>query len=176
MLLPFSNPDYRFSNYLKTNMWSHAVAYVARKGRECVGLGGERETTVCCLSWTLGEHQGDLHKGQQIVLRNCSEEKRQKNDLPPLSSCFCLQTPSHQHLLSPLLKGNSLQYHPWNTHNTYTEYSPISCQKVWDLGLTLKGKLGEIFLLAQSFYQPQTKRSLKRQFSPKSPKVGKKSH
>ena len=36
----------------------------------------------------------------------------------------------------------------------------------------LKGKLGEIFLLAQSFYQPQTKRSLKRQFSPKSPEVG----
>ena len=44
------------------------------------------------------------------------------------------------------------------------------------LSRKLKGKLGEIFLLAQSFYQPQTKRSLKRQFSPKSPKVGKKSH
>ena len=39
----------------------------------------------------------------------------------------------------------------------------------------LKGKLGNFFLLAQSFYWPQTKRSLNRQFSPKSPKVGKKS-
>ena len=39
----------------------------------------------------------------------------------------------------------------------------------------LKGKLGEIFLLAQSFYRPQTKTSFKRQFSPKSPKVGQKS-
>ena len=38
----------------------------------------------------------------------------------------------------------------------------------------LKGKLGEFFLLAQSFYRPQTKRSLKRQFSPKSTEVGQK--
>ena len=35
----------------------------------------------------------------------------------------------------------------------------------------LKGKLGD-FLLAQSFYPNQTKRSLNKQFSPKSPKVG----
>ena len=40
---------------------------------------------------------------------------------------------------------------------------------------TLKGKLGDFFLLAQSFYRPQTKTSFKRQFSPKSPKVGQKS-
>ena len=39
---------------------------------------------------------------------------------------------------------------------------------------SLKGKLGNFFLLAQSFYWPQSKRSLNRQFSPKSPKVGKK--
>ena len=39
----------------------------------------------------------------------------------------------------------------------------------------LKGKLGDFFLLAQSFYLPQTKTSFKRQFSPKSPKVGQKS-
>ena len=46
----------------------------------------------------------------------------------------------------------------------------------WEGCLTnLKGKLGNFFLLAQSFYWPQTKRSLNRQFSPKSPKVGKKS-
>ena len=38
----------------------------------------------------------------------------------------------------------------------------------------LKGKLGEFFLLTQSFYRPQTKRSLKRQFSPKSTEVGQK--
>ena len=37
-----------------------------------------------------------------------------------------------------------------------------------DHGLDLKGKLGEFFLLAQSFYRLQTKKSLKRQFSPKS--------
>ena len=39
----------------------------------------------------------------------------------------------------------------------------------------LKGKLGDFFLSAQSFYRPQTKTGYKRQFSPKSPKVGKKS-
>ena len=39
----------------------------------------------------------------------------------------------------------------------------------------LKGKLGDFFLLAQSFYRPQTKTSFKRQFSPKSPEVGQKS-
>ena len=39
----------------------------------------------------------------------------------------------------------------------------------------LKGKLGNFFLLAQSFNRPQTKTSFKRQFSPKSPKVGQKS-
>ena len=38
---------------------------------------------------------------------------------------------------------------------------------------SLKGKLGEFFLLAQSFYRPQTKRSLKRQFLPKSQEVDK---
>ena len=37
------------------------------------------------------------------------------------------------------------------------------------------GKLGDFFLLDQSFYPPQTKRSLKRQFSQKSPEVGQKS-
>ena len=42
------------------------------------------------------------------------------------------------------------------------------------VALPLKGKLG-ISLFAQSFYWPQTKRSLNRQFSPKSPKVGQKS-
>ena len=45
---------------------------------------------------------------------------------------------------------------------------------IWKINI-LKGKLGNFFLLAQSFYWPQTKRSLNRQFSPKSPKVGKKS-
>ena len=39
----------------------------------------------------------------------------------------------------------------------------------------IKGEVRQFFLLAQSFYWPQTKRSLNRQFSPKSPKVGKKS-
>ena len=39
----------------------------------------------------------------------------------------------------------------------------------------LKGKLGEFFLSAQSFYLPQTKRSFKRKCSQKSPKVGQKS-
>ena len=39
----------------------------------------------------------------------------------------------------------------------------------------LKGKLGEFFLLAQSFYRLQTKRSVNRQISPKSPEVGQKS-
>ena len=37
---------------------------------------------------------------------------------------------------------------------------------------SLKGKLGDFFLSAQSFYRPQTKTSYKIQFSPKSPKVG----
>ena len=46
----------------------------------------------------------------------------------------------------------------------------------WFVSLVrLKGKLGDFFLLAQSFYRPQTKTSFKRQFSPKSPKVGQKS-
>ena len=39
---------------------------------------------------------------------------------------------------------------------------------------SLKGKLGDFFLSAQSFYRPQTKTSYKIQFSPKSPKVGQK--
>ena len=39
----------------------------------------------------------------------------------------------------------------------------------------LKGKLRDFFLLAQSFYWPQTKTSLKMQFSRKSPWVGQKS-
>ena len=37
----------------------------------------------------------------------------------------------------------------------------------------VKGEVRRFFLSAQSFYWPQTKRSLNRQFSPKSPKVGK---
>ena len=44
-----------------------------------------------------------------------------------------------------------------------------------EVEVKLKGKLGEKFLLAQSFYGPQTKTSLNRQFSPKSPEVGQKS-
>ena len=40
---------------------------------------------------------------------------------------------------------------------------------------TSKGEVRHFFSLAQSFYRPQTKTSLKRQFSPKSPEVGKKS-
>ena len=40
---------------------------------------------------------------------------------------------------------------------------------------TFKGELKRFFLLAQSFYWPQTKTSFNRQFSPKSPKVGQKS-
>ena len=39
----------------------------------------------------------------------------------------------------------------------------------------LKGKLGKKILLAESSYRTLTKRRLKRQFSPKSPEVGKKS-
>ena len=39
----------------------------------------------------------------------------------------------------------------------------------------LKGKLGEFFLSAQSFYRPQTKRSLNTHFSQKSPEAGQKS-
>ena len=39
----------------------------------------------------------------------------------------------------------------------------------------LKGEVRRFFLLAQSFYWPQTKRSCNRQFLPKSPKVGQKS-
>ena len=42
------------------------------------------------------------------------------------------------------------------------------------LPVCLKGKLGNFFLLAQRFYWAQTKRSLNRQFWPKSPKVGQK--
>ena len=38
----------------------------------------------------------------------------------------------------------------------------------------LKGKLGDFFLFVQSFYRPKTKTSFDRQFSPKSPKMGKK--
>ena len=37
----------------------------------------------------------------------------------------------------------------------------------------LKGKLGDFFLFVQSFYRPKTKTSFNRQFSPKSPKIGK---
>ena len=44
----------------------------------------------------------------------------------------------------------------------------------WTEAWALKGKLGDFFLLAQSFYLAQTKRSLNWQFSPKSPKVGQK--
>ena len=39
----------------------------------------------------------------------------------------------------------------------------------------IKGELKRFFLSAQSFYRPQTRTSFKRQFSPKSPKVGQKS-
>ena len=47
---------------------------------------------------------------------------------------------------------------------------------VWSCArVALKGKLGDFFLSAQSFYRPQTKTGYKRQFSPKSPKVGQKS-
>ena len=41
--------------------------------------------------------------------------------------------------------------------------------------VAFKGEVRQIFLLAQSFYRPQTKRSLNGQFSPKSPEVGQKS-
>ena len=37
--------------------------------------------------------------------------------------------------------------------------------------VAFKGEVRQIFLLAQSFYRPQTKRSLNGQFSPKSPKL-----
>ena len=47
-------------------------------------------------------------------------------------------------------------------------------QKIGIYGQMLKGKLGKKKLLAQSFYRPQTKRSLKRQFSQKSTEVGQK--
>ena len=40
------------------------------------------------------------------------------------------------------------------------------------LGSALKGKLGDFFLLAQSFFRPKTKTSFNRQFSPKQPEVG----
>ena len=40
---------------------------------------------------------------------------------------------------------------------------------------TLKGNFGDFFLFVQSFYRPKTKTSFNRQFSPKSPKIGKKS-
>ena len=39
----------------------------------------------------------------------------------------------------------------------------------------LKGEVRRFFLSAQSFYRPQTKRSLKKQFLPKSPQDGRKS-
>ena len=41
--------------------------------------------------------------------------------------------------------------------------------------ISLKGKLGDFFLFVQSFYRPKIKTSFNRQFSPKSPKIGKKS-
>ena len=56
--------------------------------------------------------------------------------------------------------------------------TPIQRQNVsflWPHYFTLKGKLGDFFLLAQSFYRPKTKTSFNRQFSPKSPKIGQKS-
>ena len=45
----------------------------------------------------------------------------------------------------------------------------------WRRTVNLKGELKRFFLSAQSFYWPQTKTSFKKQFSPKSPKVGQKS-
>ena len=54
----------------------------------------------------------------------------------------------------------------WNV--SWSAVTPGECQQC--------NLLKENFsLLAQSFYWPQTKRSLNRQFSPKSPKVGQKS-
>ena len=53
--------------------------------------------------------------------------------------------------------------------------TPIQRQNVsflWPHYFTLKGKLGDFFLLAQSFYRPKTKTSFNRQFSPKRPEVG----
>ena len=41
--------------------------------------------------------------------------------------------------------------------------------------MILKGKLDDFFLFVQSFYRLKTKTSFNRQFSPKSPKIGKKS-
>ena len=66
---------------------------------------------------------------------------------------------------------------PYNAVTKKTMKSPKNMlqQLVCVLISALKGKLGKKNLLAQSFYRPQTKRSLNRQFSPKSPEVGQKS-
>ena len=60
--------------------------------------------------------------------------------------------------------------HKWRSDN-----ATVTSQSKCKIPSQLKGKLGEFFLLAQSFHWPQTKTSLKRQFSPKIPEEGKKS-
>ena len=64
----------------------------------------------------------------------------------------------------------------WNTSTAirnflYNDNVPMTVMLM--LSCFLKGKSGDLFLLAQSFYRPQTKTCFKRQFAPKSPKVGK---
>ena len=66
----------------------------------------------------------------------------------------------------------------WNTSTAirnflYNDNVPMRVMLL--LSCFLKGKSGDLFLLAQSFYRPQTKTCFKRQFAPKSPKVGQKS-
>ena len=66
----------------------------------------------------------------------------------------------------------------WNTSTAirnflYNDNVPMTVMLM--LSCFLKGKSGDLFLLAQSFYRPQTKTCFKRQFAPKSPKVGQES-
>ena len=89
----------------------------------------------------------------------------------------------HQHLMIPGagLRGTSVCFRSKSSPSTcagssqgFETHSPRwwMSRMILFYKLNLKGSKA-IFLSAQSFYWPQTKRSLNRQFSPKSPKVGK---
>ena len=60
-------------------------------------------------------------------------------------------------------------------YSTQCDIATMSQLSCWNATVVLKGKLGEFFLYAQSFYRTLTKRKLNGQFSPKSPEVGQKS-
>ena len=84
---------------------------------------------------------------------------------PRSSWCWRWQNPFQKN------ESKNVAFHLWHTlaFNFLVGILPFLTLR------TLKGKLGDFFLLAQSFYRPQTKTSFKRQLSQKSPKVGQKS-